>query len=172
MILLGCGALVVALGAFDWATGVNYDFFVLYYVPIGIASWKLGRAPGFAVAVLSAAAWLAVDTLTRANLSVLQEAVDETMRLASFLGTSWAFSRIRTELTRQQETSARLAAALAEVKQLQGILSMCSFCRRIRNGGDDWVPVEAYLSKHSDARVSHGLCPTCYRKHYGDPDGT
>ena len=61
---------------------------------------------------------------------------------------------------------------MAQIKTLSGILPMCSFCRKIRDDKNQWVPLESYISKHSDAQVSHGLCPICYKKHYGEENGT
>ena len=50
---------------------------------------------------------------------------------------------------------------------LEGILPVCSFCNKIRFQ-DQWVPFEEYISGHSEADFSHGLCPECAEAHYGD----
>jgi CheY-like chemotaxis protein len=55
-----------------------------------------------------------------------------------------------------------LEIALAQVKQLQGILPICSYCKNIRNDQNYWERVENYISHHSDAKFSHGICPSCY----------
>ena len=55
-----------------------------------------------------------------------------------------------------------LERALAEVKQLHGILPICSYCRKIRDNSDYWQTVEQYLATHSEAKFSHGICPLCY----------
>ncbi len=55
---------------------------------------------------------------------------------------------------------------LRRVKYLQGLLPICSFCKKIRVG-DEWVPVERYVADRSDADFSHGLCPECLRERYG-----
>ncbi len=57
-----------------------------------------------------------------------------------------------------------LERALAEVKQLQGILPICSHCKKIRDDGDYWQEVEAYVEKHSTAQFSHGICPDCLKR--------
>ena len=57
---------------------------------------------------------------------------------------------------------AELQAALANVKQLHGLLPICSYCKRIRGDDQYWLQVEAYIADHSDAQFSHGICPTCY----------
>ena len=61
-----------------------------------------------------------------------------------------------------------LKEALKHVKQLQGMLPICSFCKNIRDDEGYWRELEYYISKHSEARFSHGLCPPCARKHYPD----
>ena len=55
-----------------------------------------------------------------------------------------------------------LEEALARVKTLQGLLPICSYCKRVRNDDHYWQQVESYVSDHSDARFSHGICPDCY----------
>jgi len=55
-----------------------------------------------------------------------------------------------------------LEDAIARIKTLQGLLPICSYCKRVRNDGDYWQQVESYISDHSDARFSHGICPDCY----------
>ncbi len=55
--------------------------------------------------------------------------------------------------------------ALMEIRYLEGFLPMCSFCKRIRVE-DRWVPIDQYVTDHSAAVVSHGLCPDCLRRNY------
>lgn len=55
-----------------------------------------------------------------------------------------------------------LEEAIARVRTLQGLLPICSYCKRVRNDGDYWQQVESYISDHSDARFSHGICPDCF----------
>jgi phosphoserine phosphatase RsbU/P len=57
-----------------------------------------------------------------------------------------------------------LEEALANVKQLRGLLPMCSYCKRIRDDGDYWQQLETYIGDHSDAEFSHGICPTCFER--------
>lgn len=54
-----------------------------------------------------------------------------------------------------------LLAALVQIKTLRGIISICSYCHRIFNDEQTWQRLEAYLEEHSDARLSHGVCPEC-----------
>lgn len=54
-----------------------------------------------------------------------------------------------------------LERALANVKQLSGLLPICSYCKRIRDDRDYWQQLEIYLGDHSEAEFSHGVCPEC-----------
>jgi len=60
------------------------------------------------------------------------------------------------------ERVAELQAALSSVKQLRGLLPICSYCKRIRGDDQYWQQVEGYIAEHSDAQFSHGICPSCY----------
>lgn len=57
-----------------------------------------------------------------------------------------------------------LEEALANVKQLQGLLPICSYCKKIRDDHNYWQQVESYISEHSEAIFSHGICPECFEK--------
>jgi len=57
-----------------------------------------------------------------------------------------------------------LQKATNEVKALQGLLSICAWCKRIRTQTGSWISLESYVLEHSDASVSHGVCPDCIPK--------
>lgn len=56
-----------------------------------------------------------------------------------------------------------LEDTLAQVKQLQGLLPICSYCKNIRDEQNYWQRVDSYLMEHADVMFSHGICPDCYR---------
>ncbi len=59
-----------------------------------------------------------------------------------------------------------LQEALAEVKTLSGLLPICSSCKKIRDDKGYWNQIESYISEHSEAEFSHGICPECAKKLY------
>lgn len=63
---------------------------------------------------------------------------------------------------RLAERVAELQAALSRVKQLHGLLPICSYCKRIRTDENYWQQVDKYIADRSDAEFTHGICPTCY----------
>lgn len=55
-----------------------------------------------------------------------------------------------------------LEKALSRVKLLQGLLPICSYCKKVRDDQNYWQQVDSYISKHSEVEFSHSICPTCY----------
>jgi len=68
------------------------------------------------------------------------------------------------------KTNDELRAALNEIKTLRGIIPICSYCHSIRDDKGSWALIDAYLSEHSDAQFSHGVCPNCLEKALTDAD--
>lgn len=63
-----------------------------------------------------------------------------------------------------------LKEALAKVKKLSGLLPICAACKKIRDDKGYWNQIETYIHDHSEAKFSHGVCPECSDKMYGDQD--
>jgi HAMP domain-containing protein len=61
-----------------------------------------------------------------------------------------------------------LQEALKKVKTLSGLLPICASCKKVRDDKGYWSQIDAYISEHSDAEISHGLCPDCMQKIYPD----
>lgn len=59
-----------------------------------------------------------------------------------------------------------LHEALDHVKTLQGLLPICMHCHKIRNGQQLWQNIDRYISEHTGAEFSHGICPDCLQRHY------
>ena len=73
--------------------------------------------------------------------------------------------RTRTEQA-LREKNAELAAALAKVKLLGGLLPICAGCKKIRDDQGYWSQVDSYVQEHSEATFTHGLCPECIKRLY------
>jgi len=70
--------------------------------------------------------------------------------------------RIINLQNRLSEKVEELKEVLSKVKQLQGLLPICAYCKSIRNDKNYWQEVEMYLSQHADVEFTHGVCPDCY----------
>ena len=62
------------------------------------------------------------------------------------------------------------AAYHRKIETLSGIVPICSYCKQIRDDKGYWNQVEEYVSKHTEAEFSHGICPDCMGKHYPEYD--
>lgn len=67
-----------------------------------------------------------------------------------------------------EERTRDLSEAVREIKALRGIIPICMKCKQIRDDAGIWNQVDAYISRHSEAEFSHGICPQCAEKHYPD----
>jgi hypothetical protein len=64
-----------------------------------------------------------------------------------------------------RERVKELEEALKKVHTLQGLLPICSYCKKIRDDQNYWTDVESYLATYSDAEFSHGVCPDCFARY-------
>jgi hypothetical protein len=66
------------------------------------------------------------------------------------------------EVVELSDRVVELEASLAREKHVQGLLPICSYCKKIRDDKDYWQQVEGYIEDHSAVSFSHGICPDCY----------
>ena len=66
------------------------------------------------------------------------------------------------ELKARLTVAERILGLREELHALEGLLPICSYCKRIRNDRDQWTSLEGYIEKRSKAEFSHGICPDCY----------
>lgn len=59
-----------------------------------------------------------------------------------------------------------LQDSLDHIKILQGILPICSFCKKVRDDNNYWQQVENYIEKYTNAQITHSICPECMKIHY------
>ena len=104
------------------------------------------------------------------------EYTDWDLRLAEGIGNQIAGAITNAQLYREQRRVEKereklikdLQEALARVKQLSGMLPICSSCKKIRDDRGYWNQIEVYVRDHSEAEFTHGMCPECMKKLYPD----
>ena len=77
----------------------------------------------------------------------------------------WIITR---DFSRLEKTTQRLQGALDSIKTLEGLLPMCANCKNIRDDDGYWQQVEVYIRQHSNAKLSHSICPECAHQLYPD----
>ena len=144
-----------------------------------VAAWSFVAVNAMALTALFLAYGMSVAYLRRRERAreQIQKAYAELEERV--LERTAALARVNDELNKDIELRKKMAeereelvkkmmAALAEVKTLSGLLPMCSRCKSIRDDRGYWKRIEAYISEHSDAQFSHGLCPKCASDLYPD----
>ncbi|MCU1382583.1 MAG: copR [Acidobacteria bacterium] len=74
------------------------------------------------------------------------------------------------ELRARIHVGQRTLGLMANIRQLTGLLPICSYCKRIRSDDDYWEQLDSYISEHTAARFSHGICPPCLKKAMAELD--
>ena len=154
----------VLIGWGDYLTGDELDLFVVYFLPIGYAAWKVGPRAGVALAVLSAGLWgMANLEFGHAYSQTLLGVWGEVAFLGTFVAVALAVSRIRGLLDHERQLNRKLAEALAKVKRLSGRLPICVGCKSVQDERGGWHEIEEYFTTQSedDFIFKHGVCPHC-----------
>ncbi|HMD69495.1 MAG TPA: hypothetical protein VKF42_11490 [Chitinivibrionales bacterium] len=126
---------------------------ILFALPVIAVSWYGGLVAGESLAI----GLLLVRLLLEANIPKPWMFEDSIINTAILLLTLSLISFLVYYTNRQR----------MRIKILQGFLPICSFCKRIRTKEGKWEQMESYITRHSQAEFSHGLCPQCTEKHYG-----
>jgi len=100
-----------------------------------------------------------IDYLTKpVNLPLLR------MRIRNHLELKRRADLVKEQRDLLAQRNRDLEVALARIKRLEGILTICMRCKKIRNDAEVWESLEKYLTEHTDAFFSHGYCPDCVKE--------
>lgn len=159
--------LLATLLTFPLAKFVIYSRDLLFVAAVMLASRYAGVASGL---IVSLASVLIFDWFFDSTPHVLDFSAGGVMRAIVFSALSVLIASMekhrRGAMERLAESNRTLQSALEEIKTLRGLLPICMYCKKIRTDEEQWVEIEDYVRKHSDAQFSHGICPICYQKHY------
>jgi K+-sensing histidine kinase KdpD len=148
-VLLLC--LSVVLFVLDDITPPLVEFTTTLIIPVLLATWFLGFLPGLGFAILLAFIRLVMEFL-EPTFTPIVGSVNTGIHLLVFIVTAVLVRRINMQRIR--------------IKALEGILPICMHCKKISNPDGTWQQLESYISTHSEAMFSHGICEACERKHY------
>ncbi len=157
--------IMVGIGCIDWLTGFELRIFSFYFIPVSLAAWSFGLGGSVVASVLAALIWFGADLLSRHVYPHPVIAVwNAAILLSSLLTFGWAIHKIRALLVNEREIATALRHSLAEIKVLEGIVPICAQCKKIRDDGGQWQPVEVYVRDRTQAQFSHTYCPACAKR--------
>ena len=154
---LWCGLAILALAA-HYAIGstVTFPFFLI--VPIMLAAWHGARAFAVVMAVVMSLVRFAFFFIWPSPWTLFEAAVNTAVRCSVLV----VIALLTARVAQQQRL------LLHRVKTLEGLLPICSFCKRIRDEHEEWKKVEVYIGARSGAQFTHSICPECMKEHYAD----
>ncbi len=155
--ILFCVALVVS--GFDYLAGPIVFFPILFVVPVALLAWNHGLRTALGLGALLC--------IIRFSIQYAAWGIPYTLPVAIInAGVRLAVLFIITFLC--AKLSQQTQALRARVRTLEGFLPTCGFCKDIRDEAGNWHQMEEYITSRSEATFSHGVCPKCAAKHYGD----
>lgn len=159
--------ILLVIGFVDYITGYQISVSLLYLIPISLAAWLGGRAPGIFISVISLVTTATTDFMAGKDYPhYFVELWNLLMRLGFFVVYVLVLSQLKADFDERRRLIHDLQNALNEVKQLSGLLPICASCKKIRDDKGYWNQIETYISAHSEAQFTHGICPECAKKLY------
>ncbi len=122
-------------------------------VPLIIHSFQQGSAINLYIAVITSFFLLVMLSSAIKFQEIIVESLETNETLAQ-------------ETKQHKRTAEELKQAFAEIKILQGIIPICMYCKEVRDDEGSWNKLEEYISDHSEADFSHGICKKCLKKHW------
>jgi len=142
-----------AILAFDYATGSFLILAPFLFFPVALAAWFNGRLWGLALAIASPLVRWGFHFIWTSPASLGESTANTVIQIVTFS----TFAVLIDLLVRQK----------AEIRVLEGFLPTCAWCRKIQDEEGQWSPIEVYITRHSEAKFSHGICPECAKKNFG-----
>ena len=84
------------------------------------------------------------------------------------MGVNMMIDDVRTSTEERERLIQELQELLANVKTLSGLLPICAWCKKMRDDKGYWKSVEQYISEHTTAEFTHGMCPECQKKYFSE----
>lgn len=152
----GCLLAAAAVLAVDYLTGKHIAFPIMYVIPVAMAAWLACGRTAYSLAVLLPIARVGFHFLWEDNSGIAKELINAVISIAALVFYVYLVGR----------TAWQTKALKKEVMTLEGILRVCASCKKIRTESGEYQQIERYISEHSEARFSHGICPECAKKLY------
>ena len=172
---LGSVLMAMTISWIDNRAPADFGIATLYYGPLIVSRWWGNRWTGLATALFCVFAEVYTNLMTGAYAgqhhapSIFWWGI--TLHTVSYLGVAFHLTWVKSLISKERrariaECAAKeeLLEALRDVKELEGLLPICSWCKKIRDDSGFWVMVEGYIAKHSKAKFTHGVCPDCRRR--------
>jgi hypothetical protein len=148
----------LVLSFFDFLAGPIVFFPVMFIIPVTLMAWNCGMRTAFRMGAVLCLIRFCNQYVWGIPYTVPVALINGLLRVSIFFFITFLCAKL----------SEQTQALRARIRTLEGILPTCSFCKDIRDEEGHWHQIESFVASRSEARFSHGVCPTCAAKHYGD----
>jgi K+-sensing histidine kinase KdpD len=158
---------------------LDHSAYLLFTLPVAVSS----MCAGFGPALLSAGVGVLLSDYfffphgifaiypDHVRVGLLQTAIFlAASALVAKLGGELRTRRLHAESVAKQlrHSLAERDALVEKISVLSGLLPVCAACKSIKDENGNWMQMEVYISQHSAAKFTHGMCPACMEQWYGD----
>ncbi len=162
VIFLSAVAVLGVVATLDAVTPIELGFSAFYVIPVLIATWGIGTSRGLAFALLSACCWYCVDLTTGRPLHhEFYRVWDSLNHLMSYSLIALVTGNLKQAFRRERQLRLDRDQALKNVRELEGLLPICAWCKKVRDDDGYWQELEAYLGPRTKASFTHGICSDC-----------
>ncbi len=157
----------LVIGFLDYWMGFGYRMKIFYLIPISYTTWFIGKKSGIVFStwpVMTLLYSVAGAGENYGNPPI--EIWNAAMYFAFFITVTLLLSKLRIIIQERTGLITKLQNALNAVEEMSGILPICANCKKIRDDEGYWHDVDVYISKHTKAEFTHGICSECANKLY------
>lgn len=157
-LLIYNGILSIVILIIDYRLGPFIQFPLLFILPVILASWYISKWWGVFYAILLPIVRFYFTIIWLVPWTTFESAINALIRISVLMILAYLTAKVSSQTKKLEK----------EVKMLEGLLPICSTCKKIRNNNNIWQPIEDYIIGHSDISFTHGICPDCMQKYYPD----
>lgn len=153
---ISCILVAVIVLTIDYITGKHIQFPILYLLPAAMAAWSNSKIQAYGLAISLPIIRVGFNFLWNEVNLLHFDIINTILRVAALSFYVYLIDILASQTRALQK----------EVKILEGILPICASCKKIRTSEGQYEAVEKYITEHSEAVFSHGLCQECAEKLY------
>lgn len=154
-LLLVWFALALVCLLVNYLTGPTIQFPILFVLPVIFTAWFNGKYWGLVYAIGLPLTQFYFNISWEVGWDLANVALNTIIRIIVFVTTV-----LLTDI------AAKMELLETHVQKLEGLLPICSSCKKIRDDTETWQPLEKYITERTDANFTHGVCPECMEKLY------
>lgn len=166
LLFIACGLIMVVILVLDQAfpRGVAID--VLYITPVLLSLRSPGKRAVLVLAALCSVLIVAGYFLSPPGGELWKVLFNRAIAILAIWITAFLGLQGKMLMERREQEVREREKVMEEVKVLRGMLPICAWCKKVRNDKGYWTQLESYISTHSEATFSHGICPECMEKNF------